>query len=465
MSNRGLLMDNVHKRAVKRLRKLSLRRLSAYVGASLGVLAVAVAVLILVFGGAILNRFAKGSAERAFAEVHPGYALRIGELDYSLAAGRLIAQSVTLMGTNTMLKVGRISLTGVRWSRLLWGKAALADVLAKASLDATNLDVEFPQSRYGIRCARLRASVPGSELIAEDTELRPLAGVEAFFAAHAFRTTRFHVVLPECRVLGLTYGEALRGSSYRARSVHFSRPSFDALINRDKAPEPFVKSPLMVHEALAAIRQPLQVDSLSITNGHLTYCERLSVGADPAVLTIEAVSLSAEGIANRGEPTAAIQIRGQGELMNAGTMKVQILIPITPPDFSLHYTGSLSAMDLTQLDAFLEIAEHTRIKSGSAQAAAFEVDVNAGQARGRVRAIYKDLEIAVLDKQTGSAKGLTDRVASFLANVVKIRNANAPEGSGSSKTGEIKYTRRPDDEFQQFLWFALRTGVLDIISN
>jgi hypothetical protein len=151
--------------------------------------------------------------------------------------------------------------------------------------------------------------------------------------------------------------------------------------------------------------------------------------------------------------------------MNAGTLKVQISIPITPPDFSLHYTGSLSAMDLTQLDAFLEIAEHTRIKSGSAQAAAFEIDVNAGQARGRVRAIYKDLEIAVLDKHTGSAKGLTDRVASFLANVVKIRNANAPEGSGPSKTGEIKYTRRPDDEFQQFLWFALRTGVLDIISN
>ena len=221
----------------------------------------------------------------------------------------------------------------------------------------------------------------------------------------------------------------------------------------------------MVHEALAAIRQPLQVDSLSITNGHLTYRERLYVGADPAVLTIAAVGLSVEGIANRGEPTAAIQIRGQGELMNAGTMKVQILIPITPPDFSLHYTGSLSAMDLTRLDAFLEIAEHTRIKSGSAQAAAFEIDVNAGQARGRVRAIYKDLEIAVLDKQTGSAKGLTDRVASLLANVVKIRNANAPEGSGSSKTGEIKYTRRPDDEFQQFLWFALRTGVLDIISN
>jgi hypothetical protein len=307
--------------------------------------------------------------------------------------------------------------------------------------------------------------VPDSELIAEGTELRPLTGDEAFFAAHEFQTPRFHVVVPECRVLGLAYGELLQGKEYRARSVHFSNPSFDALLNRDKPPQPFVKSPLMVHEALASIRQPLQIDSLSITNGHLTYCERLVVGADPAVLTFGAVSLSVEGIANRGQPAAAIQLRGQGNLMDAGTLKVLMSIPITPPDFALHYSGSLSAMDLTRLNAFLEIAEHTRIKSGSAQEAAFEINVTAGQARGRVRGIYKDLEIAVLDKQTGSAKGLDSRVSSFLANLLKIRSSNAADASGSRKEGEVNYTRKPDLEFLQFAWFALRTGVMDIISH
>jgi hypothetical protein len=265
--------------------------------------------------------------------------------------------------------------------------------------------------------------------------------------------------------LGLAYGELLQGKSYRARSVHFSRPSFDALINRDKPPPPFVKRPLMVHEALVAIRQPLQIGSLNITNGHLIYCERLAVGADPAVLTFGAVSLSVEGIANRGDATAAIQLQGQGELMNAGTMKVLMSIPISSPDFSLHYSGSLSAMDLTRLDAFLEIAEHTRIKSGSAQEAAFEIAVTAGLARGRVRANYRDLEIAMLDKETGTEQGFDNRVASFLANVLKIRNSNAPDASGSMKEGEVNYTRRPDDAFQQFVWFALRTGVMDVISH
>jgi hypothetical protein len=465
MSKLRSLKNIFHKRTAKPGRKLSLRRLSAYVGASLGAVVVIVAVFLLVFGGAMLNSYGKRKAERAFAKAHPGCGLRIGKLHYSVGADRLVAQSVTLISTSTTLKTGRITLTGVRWARLLWGTAAQADALAKARLDATNLDVEFPQAHYRIVCAWLRASAPGSELIAEGTELRPLAGDEAFFAAYDFQTPRFHIVVPECRVLGLAYGDLLQGRSYRARSVHFSSPSLDAMINRDKPPAPFVKSPLMVHEALASIRQPLQVDSLTITNGHLRYCERLAVGANPAVLTFAAVSLSAEGIANRGEATAAIHVRGQGDLMNAGTLKVLMTIPITPPSFALHYSGSLSAMDLTRLDAFLDIAEHTRIKSGSAQEADFEIDVIAGQAHGRVRGIYSDLKIAILDKQTGSEKGLDKRAVSLLANLLKIRNSNAPDASGSMKEGKVNYTRRPDEEFLQFAWFALRTGVLDIINH
>ncbi len=122
-------------------------------------------------------------------------------------------------------------------------------------------------------------------------------------------------------------------------------------------------------------------------------------------------------------------------------------------------------MDLTRLDAFLGRAEHLRIKSGSAQAADFDIAVTAGQARGRVRAIYRDLVVAVLDEQTGTEKGIDNRVVSFLANVLKVRNANAPDASGSMKEGKVNYARGPNDTFLEFAWFALRSGVLDVISH
>ena len=312
---------------------------------------------------------------------------------------------------------------------------------------------------------RVNASVPASELIAIGTELRSLGGDKEFFAAHDFRATRFHVVVPKCQVLELAYDGVFAGTSYRASSVHFSGPTFDALVNRDKPLKAFVKSPLMVNEALAAIRQPLRIDSLFVTNGSIRYCEQVVAGANPGVLTFAAVSLSATGIANRSETSKAIALQAQGKLMDAGMMKVQMSIPIMFTNFSLHYAGSLGAMDLTNLDAFLDVDAHTRITSGAVKEADFDINVTAGQARGQVRGSYQNLAISFLDKETGAANGIEDHVTSFLANLLKIRSSNTPEAPGLAKEGEVNYTRKPGEEFQQFLWFALRTGVLDIISH
>ena len=221
----------------------------------------------------------------------------------------------------------------------------------------------------------------------------------------------------------------------------------------------------MVHEALAAIPQPFQIDTLGITNGNATYRERVVAGADPGVLIFAAVNFSVTNIANRGDASAAIQLEAQSELMAAGTLKLHMTIPITPSDLSIHYSGSLSTMDITRLDAFLDIAEHTRIKSGTAQEVDFDIDVSAGKARGRVRAIYNDLVVAVLDKKDGTENGLGNRVASLLVNTLKIEKSNMPDSAGVTKEGKVNYTKKPDDAFLQFAWFALRSGVLDAINQ
>lgn len=460
----GSQNPNVHAGPTHPGGKRSLRRLSAYVGLSLAAFVLAVTGLVFACGGALLDGYGKRKAERAFARAHPGSVLRLGELSYSVRANRLVAQSVSLTATNSTLHVARLSLSGVGWLRWLWGSATGAGGLATAGLEATQLELDFPQAHYGLRCARVRASVPAADLLADGIELLTLVGDEAFFAAHAFRTTRFHVVVPECRVSGLAYAELLAGTAYRAKSVHFSQPAFEALVNCDKPVAPLADPPLMVHEALAAIPLPFRVDRLSLTHGQLRYAERVVLGAEPGVLTFGAVAISAEGLANRGEASPAIRIQAQGDFMNAAVLKVLMTIPVNSPDLSFHYSGSLGAMDLTRLDPFLEIAEHTRIKSGRAEAVAFEIAVTAGQAHGRVQATYSNLVIAVLDAKTGTEKGLGNRFVSLMANLFKVRNANPPSPSSSPKEGQVNYLRRPQDEFVQYAWRALRTGVLDVIS-
>lgn len=422
-----------------------------------GFLGLAAALLLLLFGGPILNRYGKGKVERAFAKAYPGSILRIGELRYALGSGRLVAQTVTVRGSAATFTGDRLALTGIGWWRLFRGRPA-QEVLAKARFEATNLDLRFAQAGYGLRCARLRASVPDSELTAAGTVLESLIPDEVRFAAR-FRTTRFRVGVPECAIQGLAMGDCLQGLGYRAREVRLARPTFDALVNRDKPVEPARMPPAMVNEALAALEPPVWVGKLAITEGHIKYAERLQVGAAPGVLTFAAVGLSAEDIGNRGA-AKAIRVAAQGRLMDAGVLKVRLTLPLTPSAFSLHYAGSLSAMDLTRLDGFLDRAEHTRLKSGRAEKVTFQVAVNAGQAQGEVHASYRDLKLAILDAKTGTEKGLDNRLASFLANRFKIRPDNP---LGSEKVGRVAYRRGPNDTFIQVLWFSLRSGVLDVI--
>jgi hypothetical protein len=60
---------------------------------------------------------------------------------------------------------------------------------------------------------------------------------------------------------GLAYGELFGATSYRATSIHIVRPSFDALVDCYKPINPSAASPVMVHEALAAISKPKTVNN------------------------------------------------------------------------------------------------------------------------------------------------------------------------------------------------------------
>ncbi|NTV04135.1 DUF748 domain-containing protein [bacterium] len=419
--------------------------------------------VVLLFGGAILDGPGKRMLERAYGRAHPGSELRLGGLEYSSDAARLVVTAVSLESPGTKLDIERITLTGVRWARLLRRSLSPEALLAGADLDATRIEVEFRRSRYGIACGRLRASARDSLLLAEGFELRTLAGDEDFFAAREFRQTRYLLAVPEFRVLGLAYDEMLRGQAYRARSARFSRPVFDAYVSRDKPSNPVHSRRLMVHEMLAALTQPLQVDSVAVVDGAVSYRDRVIAGDAPGVLSFGDVGLSVAGLASRTGAGDTIRLRAQGALMGAGVLKIRMSMPVAEPDFSLSFSGSLGAMDATRLNEYLEVSVRTRLESCLVDDVAFAIEVDDGRAGGRLTASYRHLEIARLDEQTGESGGLKNSVVSFLANVFKIRSDNTADAQGAMKVGKVEYVRKTDDSFFYYLWRALKTGILDVV--
>jgi hypothetical protein len=427
---------------------------------------VLVAATIHFSGDALLNRFLRPKLEQAFAAHLPGSSLRLGALRYDFWRNRLGCDSVALTQPDgSPACAGSIAATGVNWGRLLVGKRHPAQLFSGAQLEVTDLSAVVLEAEYRVRCGHLRISVPEAEIVAQALTLHLVASDEAFFASAPFRRVRYRLAIATCALKGVGFAELLDGQAYRARSLELVGPVVESLVNRDKPRRPVTESPPMPHEALVAITRPFRIDQLTLTDGLIKYAARRFEGAEPGVLTFAALQISAKEIANAAAGGQAIGLRAECRLMDAGTLTVEMRIPVAPSALAFHYSGKLSAMDLTRLDEYMDGAGRIQIKSGNASEAWFDIDVVDGHAHGALRGVYRDLQVKVVDGDTGSAGGVTNKVATLLTNQLKVRKENTPDQAGAVKAGKVDYARKPEETFLQFAWLALRTGVLNLISS
>ena len=438
-------------------------KIASRVGVVLGIIVFIGLLLLLLFPGPLVNIFIKPRVTKALAKAYPAYSVHIGAMSYSVFTNRMRFDSVavgTISGAFSS-NLSSVSVSRMDWMHLLWKGSPATGDLAGSVMDAQNIVLNIPKSHYELRCERLHISVADSEIVVEAAKLHPSHDDEEFFAGSIFRRNRYSLIVPYARVLGVACIELLKGKNYRARSVQIRDAFLDVLTNMDKLPVNDNSSPPMPNEILSSIKGTLQIDSLSIANGRLHYGERYTIDSMPALVTFDSVQVLAKGIANHGDRGADIVIHAEGTFMKAGTMTLLMTFPVASPEFSFQYSGSLSSMDIGALNSYTEPADQIRIKTGVLQSASFEINVVSGRASGSVRAVYKDLNLAVISKHTGSAKGLFRGISSSYINIVKVRGTNMPDNSGSMKMGEVKYVRKRNDPFFAFAWFALFSGIQD----
>jgi len=416
-------------------------------------------------GDALLNRFVGPKIERAFSAHFPGFSLHLGALRYDFWSNRLRCDSVAMSRADgAPSTAGSISATGVHWERLLVGKPNPAQIFSSAQLEVTDLSAVLPGAEYRVQCGHLRISVPDSAIAAQTLTLQLVVSDETFFASAPFRRVRFRLAVPSCSLRGVGFAELLNGLAYRAQTVELAGPVFESLVNHDKPRRPLTESPPMPHEVLAAITKPFRIDRLTITDGLIKCAARRFEGAEPGVLTFTAVQIGAKDIANAAAGGQAIALVAEGKLMDAGAMTVQMRIPAVSSTLAFQYSGKLSAMDLTRLDEYMNGSGRIQIRSGSASEAMFEIDVVGGHAHGTVRGAYRDLQVTVVDPDTGSEGSVANRAATVLANYLKVRRENPPDKAGALKAGKVDYARKPEENFLQFAWLAIRSGVFDLVS-
>ncbi len=446
-------------------RKISPRKFVKTVSIIVGAVFLVSILILVLFPDPFINTIVKSKITNAFKEAYPEYSMQLGDMHYNVWSNRLGCDSILLKSIDSTLtcSIGSFSVGGIGWIKILFQSDFNPNGFTSTEIDAQKIVLNFHPSQDEYRFGMLHISLPDSELTIDSIKYHSSVDDQQFFARNQFRQTRFRFDIPRIKVVGFDYPGLLRGNIYSARSIDIHDIFADILVNMDKPYDINSTNPQMPNELLSSMKEIVKVDSLKIINGRLNYSERFSIGATPGKVTFKKVNVSISGISNDTTHADTAVIHGEGIFMNSGTMKLDMAIPLASKDFSLRYSGSLSTMDVTVLNSFIEAGEHQRIKSGVLQSASFNINVNSGYASGSLHVVYKDVNIAVLDKKTGSEKGIFNRILSFFGKVFIIRNSNLPDEDGSIKIGEIKYSRKPTDYFFQYLWFALRGGVADVL--
>ena len=419
----------------------------------------------LSFPDAFVRRFVEERITKGFAASYPDYSIRISGMHFDIMKNRITCDTVTLSRNDSTFScsVAALSVSGIRWLGVLRGQSARLQSLGGSVVEAGEVEMAFQPSGYGLWCGPLRVSVPDSEIAADALEIHPLVNEEQFLGESRFRKTRFDMRARQCRLAGLACVDLLQGKNMHARSMVFRDVSLDVLINKDKPSAVDSRGPRMPNEIMSSLKDTVGLDTLIVSGGRLLYGERFVIGRKPATLTFDDMQVLVTGIASNSGPAAGASVQARAIFMGGGTVTMAMSIPLSVRQFSFRYSGSLGGMDLSRLNPWLEPSDQTRIKSGMLGSASFAIDVRAGSATGSVNAVYRDLVVASISGRTGSERGLIERFASWVAKNVKIRGTNTPDKSGAMKIGTVKYARKKNEPFFGFTWFALRTGLGDVV--
>ena len=415
----------------------------------------------------LMNWLVKPKLTKEFNSKHPAYSLRIGDMHYNVFRNQFRFGDITIEALDSTLTstISNVKVRGVNWISLLWNRSINSSNSGNLLVEVDSVAIIIALEQYRLRCGPLSISGEDSAIAIEDLEYRPLLDDETLFAASEFRTTRYNLVVPKITVAGFACVDLIRRENYRARSAQLSDVVLEVLVNKDKPAAVPVVAPLMPSELLALVDAPLLVDSLIFSNSKLAYGERFDVGAAPAVLTFDSAEVLVQGIANRGDSTATIDISAQAVFMDQSPVEVHLSLPAADPQLDISYSGRMGKLDCCLFNPFVEKTERLRIKKGDLEEAAFDINVVSGRASGTFRATYRDLSFAVIDGESGSEKGIVNSIASIISNAFKIRNSNAPEESGPMKVGRVDYTKKPDETFLRFAWLSLYSGVRDLVKK
>lgn len=202
-------------------------------------------------------------------------------------------------------------------------------------------------------------------------------------------------------------------------------------------------------------RSSLNIDSVAILEGDVTYTEHSSEANEPMHLSFNKINARIYKITNDTTfktDTAYIKLKADAMFMGKSKINVLLTARIFDSNNTFSLTGNLASLQADELNPILENKAFVHVKSGEIQELNFSFVADNKKSNGTLTLLYQGLDLVVRNKKTDETSAIRERLISILVNF-KVKNSNPLPGK-DVRVGLISFER---DQERYLIHYCIRS--------
>ena len=332
------------------------------------------------------------------------------------------------------------------------------EIFKQFDFDVQELHSVSADSMYTITAIGTNYSANSKALKVSNFSIHPNYKDYEFTSRHQFETDRIEAHLSSISFHDFSVANYLKSGSMVSSYIEIGK--MDMNVFRDKRKEFRHVSKPAFQDMISDYPGTLDIDSIGVLSGNITYIEHAEKAAEPGVITFNELNAEIYKITNdtiyKAE-NAFLELHANALVMNKGEMTVLLKSRLFDNRNTFSVDGTLSGMDVNELNPMLEKNAFVYATSGKIDKMNFKFTANNAKASGTMTLLYHGLEVTVKNKRTDDTTSVKSWVLSILANK-KIVDSNPVSGE-KVRIGMIDQDRDSERFLFNYCFKSILSGI------
>jgi len=328
-------------------------------------------------------------------------------------------------------------------------------------LDLHDYTYATPDSMYHIRLEQLGFQGTTGKLSISRFSVVPRYSEMQFGQVAGFARDRYNIEMNDINLNGIDLPLYIRKQELYAKEMNIANGVVEVFNNNSLERKEELKIGKYPHQLLQKLSAQASIRKLNISNVDFSYAEYDRKSRQKGRITFEKTSGTLINITNASRIKAKdpyLLADFHTLLMGQGVLNVKFKLDLTAPDGAFSYSGRLGAMDGRALNRITRPLGMVHIRHADIKGLDFNIRANDRLATGTMKFAYDNLSVALLKREEGQERLVRQGLISLLANAMVLNPSN-PNESGILVTAPIRYERRPNRSFFNFIWRSLFQGI------